>query len=204
MSTDSERAVYQVKVTLDGIRPAIWRRLLLPGSITLEGFHDVLQVAFGWTDSHLHDFEARGVHYGQPDSELEMERLDERSVSLEEVLRKPKDTLSYEYDFGDSWMHRIVLEKILPNAESRDALSCIAGERAAPPEDCGGPWRYPELLQALSDPSNPEHAELREWVGDDFEPERFDLAKVNKLLAAMKPRGLTRRSRAKGRKRPAP
>jgi hypothetical protein len=204
MATESKRPVYQIKVTLDGIRPAIWRRLFVPASITLEGLHDVLQVAFGWTDSHLHDFEARGVHYGQPDSELEMERLDEHCVPLEEVLRKPKDTMNYEYDFGDGWMHKVVLEKVLANAESRDTLSCIAGERACPPEDCGGPWRYAELLNALSDPSNTEHAEMLEWLGDDFEPEHFDLAQVNKVLAGVKRRGLTTRSRATGRKRPAP
>lgn len=203
MATDSEHAVYQIKVTLDGIRPAIWRRLLVPASIALEGLHDVLQVAFGWSDSHLHEFEARGVHYGQPDSELEMERVDERRIALEEVLRKPKETMNYEYDFGDSWMHKVVLETVLANRESQDTLSCIAGERAAPPEDCGGPWRYAELLNALSDPSNTEHAEMLEWIGDDFDPEHFELAEVNKVLAAMKRRGPTARSRATGRKRPA-
>lgn len=204
MAADSEHSVYQIKVTLDGIRPAIWRRLLVPASITLEGLHDVLQVAFGWTDSHLHAFEARGVHYGQADSELGMQQLDEKRAPLEEVLRKPKDTMNYEYDFGDSWVHKVVLEKVLPNAESRDTLSCIAGERACPPEDCGGAWRYAELLDALSDSSHTGPAEMLEWIGDDFDPERFDLAEVNKVLAAMKRRGLTTRSRAMGRKRPAP
>lgn len=204
MATDSERAVYQIKVTLDGIRPSIWRRLLVPASITLESLHDVLQVAFGWTDSHLHEFEARGLHYGQPDSELEMERVDERHVALEEVLRKPKETMNYEYDFGDSWMHKVVLEKVLPDVENQKALCCLAGERAAPPEDCGGPWRYAELLNALSDPSHTEHAEMLEWIEDDFDPEYLELPQINKVLAAMKRRGLTTRSRATGRKRPAP
>ncbi len=204
MATDSENSVYQIKVTLEGIRPAIWRRLLVPASIALESLHDVLQVTFGWTDSHLHGFEARGVHYGPADSGLGTEQLDEKRVPLQEVLRKPKDTMNYEYDFGDSWEHKVVLEKILSNAESQDTLSCIAGERACPPEDSGGAWRYAELLRALSDPSNAEHAEMLEWIGDDFDPERFDLAEVNKILAAMKRRGLTTRSRATGRKRPAP
>src|SRR2546428_547626 len=164
MAADSEHSVYQIKVTLDGIRPAIWRRLLVPASITLEGLHDVLQVLFGWTDSHLHAFEARGVHYGQADSEFGMEQLDEKRVPLEEVLRKPKDTMNYEYDFGDSWVHKVVLEKVLPNAESHDTLSCMAGERACPPEDCGGGLRYAELLDALSDSSHTEHAEMVELI----------------------------------------
>lgn len=204
MATDSENSVYQIKVTLEGIRPAIWRRLLVPASIALESLHDVLQVAFGWTNSHLHGFEARGVHYGPADAELGTEQLDEKRVPLQEVLRKPKDTMNYEYDFGDSWLHKVVLEKVLQNAESQVTLSCVAGERACPPEDSGGAWRYPELLRALSDPSNSEHAEMLEWIGDDFDPERFDLAEVNKILVAMKRRGLTTRSRATGRKRPAP
>ena len=112
--------------------------------------------------------------------------------------------MNYEYDFGDSWEHKVVLEKVLPKAGSQDTLSCIAGERACPPEDSGGAWRYAELLRALSDPSNTEHEEMLEWIGDDFDPERFDVAEVNKMLAAMKRRGLTTRSRATGRKRPAP
>jgi pRiA4b ORF-3-like protein len=111
--------------------------------------------------------------------------------------------MNYEYDFGDGWVHKIVLEKVLANDEGRDTLSCIAGERACPPEDCGGVWRYAELLNAISDASHAEHAEMLEWIGDDFDPERFDLAEVNKVLTAMKRRGLTTRSRAARRKRPA-
>lgn len=204
MAADSENSVYQIKVTLEGIRPAIWRRLLVPVSITLESLHDALQVAFGWTDSHLHGFEVRGVHYGPADAGLGTEQLDEKRVPLQEVLRKPKDTMNYEYDFGDSWMHKIVLEKVLSNAGSQDTLSCISGERAGPPEDSGGAWRYAELLRALRDPSNAEHAEMLEWIGDDFDPERFDLAEVNRIFATMKRRGLTTRARATGRKRSAP
>lgn len=203
-AADSEDSVYQIKVTLEGIRPAVWRRLLVPGSIALESLHDVLQVVFGWTDCHLHGFEARGVHYGPADSDLGTEQLDEKRVPLQEVLRKPKDTMSYEYDFGDSWVHKVILEKVLPNAEGQVALSCIAGERACPPEDSGGAWRYAELLRALSDPANTEHAEMLEWIGDDFDPERFDLAEVNKVLSAMKRRSLTTRARATGRRRRAP
>lgn len=202
MAVDLENSVYQIKVTLEGIRPAIWRRLLVPASIALESLHDVLQVAFAWADSHLHGFEARGVHYGPADADLATEQLDERRVPLHEVLRKPKDTVNYEYDFGDNWVHKVVLEKVLSSAESQDTLSCIAGERAGPPEDSGGAWRYAELLRALRDPSNAEHAEMLEWIGDDFEPERFDLGEVNRIFAAMKRRGLTTRSRATGRLSP--
>jgi hypothetical protein len=196
--------MYQIKVTLNGIRPPIWRRLLVPGSFSLKDLHDVLQAAVGWTNSHLHQFIAKGTFYGQPDPELEMEQIDENRVRLDEVLRTKKDAMIYEYDFGDSWEHKIVLEKVLENVEGSLAPSCIAGARACPPEDCGGVWGYANLLKIISDSSHPEHGNMLEWLGDRFDTERFDIAETNSVLARMNRRGLTTRSRATGRKRPAP
>jgi hypothetical protein len=195
---------YQIKVTLNGIRPPIWRRLLVPSSLSLMELHDVVQIAVGWTDSHLHQFVARGILYGQPDPEFGMGRANERRVRLDEVLRAEKDAMTYEYDFGDGWEHKIILEKVLGNAEHDVAPSCIAGARACPPEDCGGVWGYANLLKIISDSSHPEHREMLEWLGDHFEPERFDISETNSVMATMKRRGLTARSRATGRKRPVP
>lgn len=202
MATDA--VMYQIKVTLNGIRPPIWRRLLIPSSFSLKDLHDVLQVAIGWTDSHLHQFVARGTLYGHPDPELGIGRHDERRVRLDEVLRTGKDAMTYEYDFGDGWEHKIILEKLLANAADDVAPSCIAGARACPPEDCGGVWGYANVLKIISDSSHPEHGETLEWLGDRFEPERFDIAEINGVLAKVKRRGLTARSRATGGKRPAP
>ena len=200
---------YQIKVTLNGTRPPIWRRLLVPGSLSLADLHDVLQAAVGWTDSHLHQFVTKGTCYGRPNPELAefeefgLEELDETAVRLDEVLRTKKDAMIYEYDFGDSWEHKIVLEKVLENVEGSLARSCIGGARACPPEDCGGVGGYANLLKIISDSSHPEHGEMLEWLGDRFDPERFDIAETNKVLARMKRRGPTTRSRATGRKRPA-
>jgi hypothetical protein len=188
-----ESLSYQIKVTLNGIKPPIWRRLVVPSSIPLKDLHNVLQLAFGWSDSHLHQFCARRIPL-------------ERSgrVRLDEILRTEKDVMTYEYDFGDGWEHSILLEKVLGPAKATDRPSCIEGARAGPPEDCGGVWGYAELLKVVSDPSHPEHGRMLEWVGPDFDPEQFDISGINNSLARVKRRGLTTRSRATGRKRPAP
>lgn len=182
---------YQIKVTLNGIRPPVWRRMLVPSSVSLKDLHGILQVAVGWTNSHLHQFVARGTVYGQSDPGFGKQPVSERSVLLSGVLRKEKDAMVYEYDFGDGWAHKIVLEKILENAEDRDTAVCIAGARSCPPEDCGGAPGYAQLLQIVSDASHPEHEEMLEWLGEGFDPERFDAVEINALLAKMKRRRVT-------------
>jgi hypothetical protein len=191
---------YQIKVTLNGSKPPIWRRLLVPESISLGDLHVVLQVSFGWTDSHLHQFIAKGKFYGQPDPEFGVNAINESRVSLGEVLAAAKDAMVYEYDFGDCWEHKIVLEKILANSEESSKPSCIAGSRACPPEDCGGVWGYANLMETIADPSHPDHEEMIEWLGDDFDPEYFDLAEINEDLNDIKFRSLSKLSAPKARK----
>jgi hypothetical protein len=186
-STKSER-VYQIKITLAGVRPAVWRRLAVPGSATLKELHDILQVAMGWTDSHLHQFEANGRLYGTPDPEFEMNVKNETRVRLDEVLPREKESMIYEYDFGDGWVHRIVLEKILPPTPELKVPKCVAGARACPPEDCGGVYGYAEFLKAIEDSSHPEHGEMLEWIGGEFDPDRFDLEEINEFLTPRKRR----------------
>ena len=181
MTKKAPRQIFQIKVTLDGIKPPVWRRLLVPGDISLRQFHDILQVAFGWTDSHLHMFRAGEDIYGSPDPYGEPGSMkNDARVKLGRVLAKPRDSLIYEYDFGDSWTHQVVLEKVIPETAPANAPSCIGGARACPPEDCGGWWGYVELLKAIRDPRHPEHDEMLEWVGGDFDPERFDPDAVNR------------------------
>jgi tetratricopeptide (TPR) repeat protein len=178
--------VYQLKVTLKGTRPPVWRRLQVPADTRLSKLHDILQVAMGWTDSHLHQFQVGRRVIGVPDPDDWREVEDERRVRLADVASREKARLTYEYDFGDSWEHEVVVEKILP-AEARVRLPvCLAGRRACPPEDVGGVWGYADFLVAIQDPRHPEHAAMLDWIGGEFEPEAFDPAEISAALRRLR------------------
>lgn len=180
--------VYQLKVTLDHVRPPIWRRVLVPSAITLAGLHDVLQIAMGWTDSHLHQFEFRGALYGKPVREYDFDVQDEARTRLDRLLVRAKDQMHYEYDFGDGWRHLITLEKVVTPESTVQLPTCIAGARACPPEDCGGAPGYAQLCEVLADPTHPEYEEMLEWVGEDYDPAFLDLDAVNRTLTRLKKR----------------
>ncbi|MGH2726980.1 MAG: plasmid pRiA4b ORF-3 family protein [Actinomycetota bacterium] len=172
---------FDVKVTLSEIEPPIWRRLRVSETLTLDRLHIVLQIAMGWTDSHLHQFLIDDRRYALPSPEDGIDRPgDERKVRLSDVV-KVDSCFTYEYDFGDGWQHEVEVESVYDGTPAVPA-ECLDGRRACPPEDCGGPWGYVELLEILADPSHEEHGERREWVGDDFDPEAFDLPGVNDEL----------------------
>jgi hypothetical protein len=177
--------VYQVKITLHGTRPPIWRRLRLPAATTLAQLHQVIQVAFGWEDAHLHAFEVGGRRYSRPDFELWDEAADERKVRLRDLAARPGTRLAYTYDFGDSWEHDVLVEKILPSDGVPQAV-CLTGRRAGPPEDCGGVWGYAELCDILADPDHPDHAERVEWLGHPYDPAAFDKDAVNASLGRIR------------------
>ena len=180
--------IYQIKVTLLGSEPAIWRRLLVPPAITLEQLHQVLQAAMGWDDGHLHEFGQGRRRFGQPDSDTDFlggpATENERKVRVSDLLRRVGAKFTYLYDFGDGWEHSITLEKRLP-ADPNTALPlCIAGARASPPEDCGGISGFYGLLEALSDPAHEDHEEMLEWAGE-FDPEAFSVESANQVLAPL-------------------
>lgn len=178
-----ETKAYQLKVTLRHTKPPIWRRLEVRGDTILGRLHDMLQVAMGWSDSHLHQFLVKGVLYGVPEPDWGLDVKDEAKVRLDQVLRKPKDKLIYEYDFGDGWEHDVVVEQVLPIEPGRERYPLVTGgRRACPPEDCGGIMGFYRLLQILGDPEHPEHEEMLEWAGGEYEPARFDADEVNYLL----------------------
>ncbi len=177
--------VFQLKVTLEGIRPPIWRTLQVRAGMTLAEFHDLLQVAFYWWDYHLHEFTAGGHEYGVEDPEWPRGVRDERAYTIGSILKKTKDTMMYEYDFGDGWRHKIVLEKIFEPDPTTKYPRCIKGKRSAPPEDCGGIGGYMNLLAVLGDPEHEEHAEYLEWVDDSFDPEAFSLEEINAALGVV-------------------
>ena len=175
-------SIYQLKVTLKDNKPPIWRRIQINSDITLDKLHQILQVVMGWFDYHLHQFVVYGEYYGTPDPDIGFEVKNEKRVKLNQLASESGDKFVYEYDFGDSWKHVILLEKILqPEAGVRYPV-CLKGKRASPPEDCGGVWGYDALLEAIQDPVHPEHKEMLEWLGGGFDPEKFDLDVVNQEL----------------------
>jgi len=175
--------IYQIKVTLEGSKPPIWRRLLVRSDITLGDLHDIIQAAFGWWDYHLHQFIVGDTYFGVPNPDYDdyMEMNDEQGVMLNQIAPREGFKFRYEYDFGDSWLHLVLLEKILPPEPGQDYPLCIKGRRAGPPEDVGGIWGYYSYLEAIRDPKHPEHDEYLEWRGE-FDPEAFDLEKINAAL----------------------
>ena len=192
--TQAEDRVYQIKVTLRGIRPAIWRRLVVPATIPLGSLHHVLQIAMGWEGGHMHQFAVgRDELYGVRDRDFGLSDVkDENRARLDHVLRQEKQAIVYEYDFGDGWEHEILLEKILGRSAVDHVPTCTGGKRACPPEDCGGVPGYYGLLEAIEDRENPQHAEILEWLDEDFDPEAFDQETVNIHLAASGRRAGTR------------
>jgi hypothetical protein len=183
MAPRGPTSVHQLKITLTDIRPPIWRRLQVSSSINLRRLHDVIQAAMGWTQSHLYQFQVGDVEFGEPDDEVGMPIRSAKSTSLRKIAPEPGAVFSYEYDFGDSWQHRIEVEKVLPPEPGVRYPRCLTGKRACPPEDVGGIWGYAEFLQAIRDLKHPEHTELLEWAGGAFDPEAFDLQAVNEQLA---------------------
>lgn len=187
---DPETAVFQIKITLQGSAPAIWRRLLVPANIDLPKLHWVIQIAMGWEDDHMHEFYSLQGRKRLPYGSTEMDQFlgtgddsEEADYTLRGVAPRGRSKLYYTYDFGDCWEHEILVEKTLPPVQGQALPTCLEGEMACPPEDSGGVWGYEEKLRALSDPKDRYHGEVAEWMGEDFDPTAFDLESVNRMLA---------------------
>lgn len=183
-------ALYQFKITLLDSKPPIWRRIQIQ-DCTLDKLHGHIQMAMGWTNSHLHQFEIRGERYGNPellnDEFEEVECVDSTRTLLSEILPKngKRFAFRYEYDFGDDWMHEVLFEGIpLVDNKAKYPL-CLEGERACPPEDCGGPWGYADYLAAIADPGHEQHEEMLKWRGP-FDPEAFDAKQATKEMRKVK------------------
>lgn len=181
--------IYQLKVTLKRNKPSIWRRIQVNEDTALFDLHCILQEVMGWTNSHLHQFIIDGRVYSHPDFEMDErgdEILDERKFRLMRLPLQEKTKFIYEYDFGDDWVHELLVEKVLPVNEKLTSPICLEGRMACPPEDCGGIWGYADFIKAIKDPKHPEHKSMREWIGGDFDPEAFDLEEVNESLRDLK------------------
>src|SRR3972149_4358279 len=174
--------LYEFRVELIGTDPPVLRIVQVPHRATLHRLHDVLQLAMGWTNSHLYLFHVGGKVYGEPSPEWESEVQDSTRTTLEEIVFEEDTPFLYEYYLGDSWMHEITLQRTL-EAEGKESPRCTGGARACPPEDCGGPSGYEYFLEAISDPDHEEHDVMLEWVGGDFDPEDFDAGLVDSALS---------------------
>jgi hypothetical protein len=183
------KTVYQILITLKGSEPGIWRRVLIPSDLLLSDFHYVIQAVMGWTNAHLHEFNHQGISYSEPQEEEGWDNLDAEDstrVKVSDLLEKQKDTLLYEYDFGDSWEHQIVLEKILPGTDESHLPVCLDGKMNCPPEDSGGVWGYAEMLEILKQPGHEEYEEYMDWLGEEFDPGFFDKDSVNRIMHGMR------------------
>jgi Plasmid pRiA4b ORF-3-like protein len=174
--------IFQLKIQLAHIRPPIWRRLLVPGELDLAELHEIIQTSFGWTNSHLHEFEIGAARYGTPDPDWGRDDVEDESRAKLFRLAGAGDRFSYTYDFGDGWEHAITVEQVVGAQVATRYPACTAGRRARPPEDVGGPWGYDDFLDALSDPNHEGHEDRTEWIGGSYDPESFDLAVTDAAL----------------------
>lgn len=184
-------SLYRLKITLSGSHPPVWRRILIPSDASFFDLHVAIQDAMGWFDAHLHQFfigspygrDSLCLSYPYPDVEPLDGTKDERHEKLSDHLKKEAQKVHYEYDFGDGWMHEVLLEKILPFDPKEDYPQLVKGANACPPENCGGIGGYYDLLEILKDPKHPEYQEYVEWLdlkeGKVFDSEFFNPEDVN-------------------------
>jgi hypothetical protein len=192
-ATETPGQIYQIKVTLKDFKPSIWRRIQVRSDATLGELHAIIQMAMGWTNSHLHHFivgkRPNLLFIGAAETYEGGDLMDEENedeIVISQVLPAAKTKMVYEYDFGDSWEHEVVLEKIVEAEAGVFYPRCLAGENACPPEDVGGVWGYAGFLKAINNPDHEEHDSYIEWIGGDFDPQKFDLDAVNKRLKVRK------------------
>jgi Plasmid pRiA4b ORF-3-like protein len=180
--------IFQIQVVLLGFKPKIWRRILIPSDLLLSDFHKIIQTTMGWTNSHLHHFIKNGIYYSVkfPDDDFWDNKINvdykKKKVCISDILNIEKAKITYEYDFGDGWIHDIILEKILLFDENVKYPTCLAGKMSCPPEDCGGVWGYSDMLEILKQPDTEEYDSYIEWLGGEFDPEYFNKEEVNELL----------------------
>lgn len=180
---------YQIKIVLEDAPVPIWRRLVLIAGVPLDLVHEIFQVTMGWSNYHPYEFIVGEKHYVPSDIvEEEEEQLglqDASKFDLDEVLMEPGESLIYRYDFGDEWIHHVLLEEILEEEEGPIIAHCLCGKRACPPEEVGGVDGYDEFIEAIEDPDHPDRIEKLGWIGCDFDPDAFDARLVNLRLALL-------------------
>ena len=172
--------ILQLKITLKGIRPPIWRRVEVKDDITFYELHHVIQVTMGWWNAHLFEFKVGNYRIGITEDDWDTEdTIESKEIVLSKVVDTEKMKFRYVYDFGDWWEHEIVVEKISPSDKNKNYPTCIGGKRNCPPEDVGGIPGYMNMLEIIKDKNNPEYEDMMEWLGEEYDPEEFDLEETN-------------------------
>lgn len=172
--------VFKLHVSLNETNPVVWRRIMVPASFSLEALHSVIQLSMGWQMSHLYDFQIGSFRYAEPD---DFDDIPVKSIGTSlAVALKAHKSFVYNYDFGDSWQHNVLVEDVLSYDEIFNYPICIGGENACPPEDCGGISGFEELKQKVKDPENEEHHEIMRWLGGYYSAFSFDANRVNRDL----------------------
>ena len=179
-------SIARLLVTLDEVKPPVRRRVEAPLAIRLDRLHLVLQAAMGWTNSHLYEIRARNVGWGLPDPDFGDGPLDAKKARLVDVLEDVgAKTLKYLYDFGDGWEHTVKVERIADAVPGMAYPVLIDAVGRCPPEDVGGSWGYAEFLDAIADPAHENHAEMKEWAGEPFDPKIVDVKALTDDVAAL-------------------
>jgi Plasmid pRiA4b ORF-3-like protein len=179
--------VYQIKISLKDIRPEIWRRIQIDSETSFYEMHHIIQIVMDWWNYHLYQFVISNpfnrsrIRIGNPELLDDSEALVDRSTLISSILANEKDTLNYEYDFGDSWKHLIKLEKIIQIGKIAHP-KCIDGKRNTPPEDCGGVPGFYNFIEIMSDKKNKEYKSTKKWYGGDYDPDFIDIQKINQNL----------------------
>lgn len=172
--------ILKLRIKIPVIEPEIWREILIKNDITFKKLHEIIQLSFGWTNSHLYNFDVNGILFSMPDKEFENNDLDVKNKITEFLIEKGQKAL-YTYDFGDNWEHEIEIVDVLKKEKGIRYPKCLGGKRNGPPEDCGGISGYEDVIDALTSKDKSEHEDLLEWLGD-YDPEKFDIDQINKVI----------------------
>lgn len=180
--------ILQLKISLLDTQPQIWRRVLVKGGYTFYDLHYIIQLTMGWEDYHLYEFHCSGLIIGNPEAddafvyEADEAVTDARNIKIDEVLSKEGETLIYKYDFGDGWKHLVKVEKVLDEDTAFEYPVLLEGALSAPPEDCGGISGFYNLLKILKSTAHPQHKEMADWAGKEYDPKKLDIAEINSQL----------------------
>lgn len=175
-----------MRIELKDVEPLVWRQFLVDPQCMLPKLHLIVQYVMGWENHHQHCFASGARRFGPKDDDSDPTWVAEDRYRLRSLAREPGDWFTYEYDFGDSWRHRVTLERTLERSRSVVHPRVVAGANACPPEDCGGPSGYAELKLALASPSLNQYDDTVRWTGARFDPSEFDLRRQNAMMFGLR------------------